>query len=131
MLCDFVFDGLRRNVVAGVEDDQIFDAADDAPISASVDLALVAGVKPAIAEDARVFFGTVPVTGENVRAADDDFFIFCDFHFDATNGLADVARLDRDARVVERADGCGFREAVDLQYRYAEPQEKLLRFRRE
>src|ERR1700730_3570209 len=122
MLCDFVFDGLRRNVVAGVEDDQIFDAADDAPISASVDLALVAGVKPAIAEDAGGFFGAIPVAGENVRAAHYDFFVVGYFHFDAANCLAYVTRLDTSARIVERADGGGFRKAVAVQDRNAEHQ---------
>ena len=114
MLRDFVFDGLRRNIVAGVEDDQILNAANDPPVSASVDFALVAGVKPAVAEDTRGFFGAISVAGENMWTADNDFFVVCDFHFDATNGLAHVTWLDRNARVVERADRRGFGEPIGL-----------------
>src|ERR1700687_808887 len=128
---DFVFDGLGRNVVAGGENNQIFDAADDAPISAQVHFALVARMKPAVAEDAGGFFGAIPVAGENVGAADDDFFVVGDFHLDAGNGLAHAAGLYLDARVVQRADGGGLGEAVGLQDRDAQNKQKLLRFGRE
>src|SRR5260370_29532370 len=65
-----------------------------------------------------------------MRTADDDFFIVGDFHFDAANCLAYVSRLDRNARIVQRADSRGLREAICLQDRDAEHQEKLLRFGR-
>src|ERR1700730_17710821 len=131
MLRDFVLDRFRRNVVAGVEDQQIFDAADNAPVSSRVHFALIAGVKPGVAEDARGFFGMIPVPGKNVRAADDDFFVVGDFYLDATNRRAHTARFNWNARIVQGADSGRFREAVGLQHRDAEHQEKLLRFGRE
>jgi hypothetical protein len=120
MLRDFIFDGFGRNVVAGVKDDQVFDAADNPPISARIHVPLVAGVKPAVAKDARGFFGAIPVAGENVRPADDDFFVLGDFHLDAANRLAYITRFNGKAGVVQRADRSRFREAVGLQNRDAE-----------
>src|SRR5712692_1494344 len=39
---DFFLDRLGRNIMSGIEDNQVLDAAADAPISANVDFALIA-----------------------------------------------------------------------------------------
>ena len=66
-----------------------------------------------------------------IGAANDDFFVFAELHFDAGNGRADVAGFNGNARIVERAERGGFGETVGLQHRDAEHQKKLLRFGRE
>src|SRR5260370_2855695 len=45
---DFVLDRLRRNVMSGIHDDQILDAAADAPIPTNVYFALIASVEPSV-----------------------------------------------------------------------------------
>src|SRR5712692_7507842 len=128
---DFFLDRLGRDVVSGIQDDQVLDAAADAPISANVDFALIAGMEPSVLQNAGGFLRAVPVTRKNVRAAHDDLFIFSQLHLDSSNHCADIARLDGHARIIERADAGGFREPVSLQHGNAEHQEKLLRIRSE
>src|SRR5262245_4280679 len=123
---ELVFDGFGRKLVAGIENEKIFNAADDAPVAGGVDFALIAGVEPAIAQYFGGFFGAVPVTGKNIRTADDDFVVFGEMHLDAGDSTADVAGLHREARVVEGAKRGGFREAVSLQDGNAEHSEPLL-----
>src|SRR5260370_4166995 len=125
--CDFLFDGFGRDVMAGIQDNQVLDAAADAPIAASVDLALVASVEPSILQHSGRLFRAVPVAQENVWAAHDDFFIFAELHLDSANRRADVTRLDGQARIIQRANAGGFREPVGLQHGNAEHQKKLLR----
>ena len=62
-----------------------------------------------------------------MRAAHYNFFLIADFHFDVVDGLADMSRLGRDARIIHGANSSGFGEAVDLQHWNTEHQEKLLR----
>src|SRR5712692_1095644 len=128
---DFFLNRLRRDVVSRIQDDQVLDAAADAPISANVDFALVASAKPSVLQHASSFFGAVPVARKNVRAAHDDLFVFGNLHLNSSNHCADIARLDGHARIIERADAGGFREPVSLQHGNAEHQEKLLRIRSE
>ena len=117
--------------MAGIEDDQILDAADDAPIAAHIYFALIAGVEPAIAQHFCGFLRAIPVAGKNVGAANDDFFVFGELHFDARNGGTHVAGFDGNARIVERAERGGFGESVGLQHGNAEHQKKLLGLRSE
>src|ERR1700739_1680713 len=112
MLGAFFLGGLGRDFMAGIENDQVLDAAADAPVAAGIHFALIAGMEPAVFEDARGFFGAVPVAGKNIRPADNDLVVLAGFHFDAGNGLADAAGVGRDARVVHGADAAGFRKAV-------------------
>src|SRR6266481_8527545 len=128
MLGDFFFDGFGGDVVAGVENDEVLDAAADAPVAAAVHFALIAGVEPAVFEDAGGFLGTIPVARKNIGAGDKDFFILAGFHFDARNGLADAARFGGDARVVHGADSAGFRQAIDLPDGDTEHREEILCF---
>lgn len=107
--CEFVFDGLGRNFVAGVEDDQIFYAADDAPVAVFVLRALVAGVEPAVAEDCGGFDLAIPIAGENIGAAHDDFFFGGDFHFDAVDRWAHVACINHSIRIVHGTNPGRFR----------------------
>ena len=48
---ELIFNRLRRDVVAGIEDDQILDSPADAPIPARVYVALVAGVEPSVVQN--------------------------------------------------------------------------------
>src|SRR6202040_1324365 len=107
------------------------DAADDAPVSANVDFALVAGVKPAVAQNARGFLGAVPVARENMRTANDDFLPLSRSHVYAGNRWSDITGVDREARVIEGTDGRIFCEAVGLENGNAQHQEKLLSLRRQ
>src|SRR6516164_8700709 len=58
---ELVLDGFGSEFVAGVEDQKILDAADDAPVAAHVDFALIAGMEPAVAEDFGRLLGAIPV----------------------------------------------------------------------
>ena len=64
-LGEFVFDWLGRELVAGIEHEQVLNAADDAPVAAAVDFALIAGVEPAVANDFCGFLWAIPVAGKN------------------------------------------------------------------
>src|ERR1700757_2664344 len=83
MPLDFVLDCFRGKLVSGAEDDQILDASHDPPGSRVIEFALIAGVKPSIAEDFGSLLWPVPVARENVRAANHDFVVLAEFHFDA------------------------------------------------
>src|SRR5262249_22629645 len=61
--------------------------------------------------------------------ADKNFLVVGNFHLDAGNGAADVAGLDRRARIVQGANGRSFGKAIGLQDGNAEHKKKLLRFR--
>src|SRR6266851_9293912 len=128
---DFFLDGFGRNVMSGIQDDQILDAAADAPIPTNVYFALIAGVEPSVLQDTRSFFRAVPITGKNVRPAHNDLIVLADLHLDSTNHRADIARLDRHARVIQRANAGSFRQPIRLQHRNSEHQKKLLRIRSE
>src|SRR5277367_6384619 len=127
---DFFFDGLGRDVVAGIENDQIFQPSADAPVAAGVGRALIAGMKPSVAQGARGFLRAIPVARENIRAAHHDFVVLRDFHFKAGDRWTDVAGFDGRARVVHGADAGGFGQAVDLQNWDLQHFKKFLRFLR-
>src|SRR5713101_9830283 len=128
---DFFLDRLGSDVMAGVENDQILEAADNAPVSVDVDFTLIAGMKPTVLEDASGFFRTIPVAGTNIRAVHDDLFIVGDLELDAGDGGADISGLDRQTRIVQRADSRSFRQTVSLQNGNTEHKEELLRLRSE
>src|SRR5579864_1253272 len=67
MASDFLFDRFWRNLVARSENDQILDSAYDPPISGSVTLALIASVKPSIAQHFCGLLRPVPVARKNIR----------------------------------------------------------------
>src|SRR6266446_9247486 len=72
---EFFLDRFGRDVMAGIQDYQVFDAATDAPISANVDFALIASVEPSALQGAGSLFRAVPVARENVRTMHDDLFV--------------------------------------------------------
>ena len=113
--------------MAGIQNDQIFQPSGDAPFSIRIHVTLIAGVEPAVAQHRRRLLRTVPVAGKNIRAAHENFVVFADFHFDARNRGADASRLDV-TRIVHRANGRGFREAVNLEHGNPQHHEKQLRF---
>src|SRR5260370_31760773 len=117
--------------MSGIQDNQVFDAAADTPISANVYFALIAGVEPSVSQNAGSFFRAIPVARENMRPAHNDLFVFSHLHLDSGNRRADVARLDAHARVIERANAGGFRAPVCLEHRNTDHQKKLLRLRGE
>src|SRR5580658_6775201 len=104
--------------MAGIQDNQVLNTAGDAPVAAFVGLALIAGVEPAVLQGFGGFGGALPVSGENIGAADQDFAVIGAFHFYAGDCWANKAGLDMGG-IVGGADGRGFGEAVDLQDRDA------------
>ena len=62
-----ILDRLRCDVVARPQNNQVLDAPDDAPVPCRVDLALIAGMKPAVAQGFGSLRGTVPVSRKNIR----------------------------------------------------------------
>ncbi len=59
----FIFDRLGRDVVARAENNQVLDAPDDPPVPCRINFALVAGMKPSLAQRPWRF----PVDGSNIR----------------------------------------------------------------
>src|SRR5713226_4082913 len=66
---DFFLDRFGLDVMAGIQDYQVFDAGTDAPIPANVDFALIASVEPSALQGAGSLFRAVPVARENMRPA--------------------------------------------------------------
>jgi hypothetical protein len=91
-----------------IQNDQILDSADDAPVARRINFALIATVKPSLAQNFRGLLGAIPIAGKNIRPAHQNFLIGADFHFDAGHRRANRARFDV-ARIVHGADGGGFR----------------------
>src|SRR6266700_2904718 len=80
MARDFLFDSFRRDLVARTENDQILDASNDPPVPCSIHLALVASVKPSVAQYVRRLLRTVPVARKNVRPAHNDLVVVANPH---------------------------------------------------
>ena len=109
----FVFDRFGGDLVAGEENDQVLDTADDAPVPCPINLSLVAGVKPAVTQRLGSFLRAIPVAGENIRAAHDDFVVLAQLHFDSTDRRAHAAGLHM-PRMIHGADGSCLGETVNL-----------------
>ena len=113
--------------MAGVENDQVLYPTNNFPVPCLVDFALVPSAKPAIAQNFGGFICTLPISGEDVWSANDDFFVFTKLHLNPGNSAADPPRLNV-PRVVHRANGGGLRQPIHLQDRYAQHHEIELRF---
>ena len=111
--------------MAGIQDNQVLNTAGDAPVAVFVGFALIAGVEPAVLQGFGGFGGALPVSGENIWAADQDFAVVGAFHFYAGDCGADKTWLDVGG-IVSGADGRGFGEAVHLQDGDAEHHEEKL-----
>src|ERR1700745_2232072 len=85
MASDFLFDRFWGNLVARSENNQIFDPAYDPPISGSISLALIARLKPSIAQHFRRLLRPVPVAWKNIWPADDDLLVVAEFHLNTLN----------------------------------------------
>src|SRR6266702_4000259 len=94
----------RRDVVSGIQNNQILDSAADAPVSPHVCFALITSVKPPTHEGTSCLLGPIPIARKNVRAAHDDFLVLRNLHFNAPDCRADVTWLYGHARVVQSAD---------------------------
>src|SRR2546429_9808020 len=92
------------------------DAADNAPISCLVDLPLVAGVKPTVAQRLGGFLGTIPIAREDIRAAHDDFVVLSQLHFDSADRRAYAAGLYM-LRMIQGTNRRGLGETINLQHR--------------
>src|SRR5215813_7405415 len=103
--------------MTGIQDDEVFDAADNAPITADADFPLIARVKPPVSHHFGGFLGTIPIACEKIRSPDENLFTFADAHFDPVHRLPNVSRLDRNAGIIKRANAGGLREAVTLHHR--------------
>src|SRR5579863_2399033 len=126
MTQEIIFDRLGRDVVPGAENHQVFNASDNSPVSEGVHFALIAGMKPAMAQDLGSFFRTVPVPGKNIRSANYDLVVLAQLHFNPADGRADAASIDM-FRIVHGTDCGGFSQAVNLQNRNSEHHEEKLR----
>ena len=87
-----------------------------------IDFALVAGMKPPVAQNFCALLRTVPISRKNVRPPYYDLFVFGKLHLDARNRRTHAARRDV-VRIVHGANCGRFRESVDLQHRDAEHHE--------
>src|SRR3984885_4900639 len=114
MASDFLFDGFRRNLMAGAENNQILDAPYDPPISRTVHFALVAGAKPSIAKHFGCLLWPVPIAGKKIRPAHDNLIVVADPHFNAGNRRTDASGNDI-VRIVHRTDSGRLRQSVNLQ----------------
>src|SRR5215469_7692044 len=85
MTGNLVFDRFRGDLVAGAKHDQILDTTHDTPGASGIELALIAGVKPPVAQDFRGLLWTIPVTREDIGPADHDLIAVGEFHLDAGN----------------------------------------------
>src|SRR5258708_5294466 len=113
--------------MSGIQDNQVLDSSADAPISAFVYFALIAGVQPATSHHTCSYFGAVPVARKDVRATDKDLFVFTNLHLNARNCSPNIPPLYGHSRIIHGADPGGFREAVCLQYGNPQHPGKLLR----
>ena len=86
-----LLDVFRKDVQSLRRDDHFLLAAADAQLSAGVELADVAGVKPAVAERAARLFRRVEVAARHVLAAHEDLAVVGDLDLDAGDRLADGA----------------------------------------
>ena len=116
--------------MAGAENNQILDPPHDPPVPRSIHLALIAGVKPSVAQHFRGLLRTVPVARKNIRPAHDDLIVVAQPHLDARNRWPDASRHDM-LRIVHGADRRRFGQTVDLQHGNAEHLEVILRLRSE
>src|SRR5262249_20118359 len=121
-----ILDGFRSDVMAGIQDDQVLDSANDAPVAAHADFSLIAGVEPTVANGLRGSFRTIPVARENIGAIDKDLVVLAQLHLDAGNAQADASGFDGQPRIVHRTDAGRFGKAVRLQHGNAEHQKELL-----
>ncbi len=97
-----------------IKNDQILDPADNFPVPCRIYLALIAGVKPALAQDLGGFVGPVPVPRKNIGTANDDFVRFPPT-FISIPGMALPTRPGSTWRgIIHGANRCGFGESVHL-----------------
>src|SRR5512142_2048954 len=70
-----IFERLGRHVVPGAEHDQVLDTPGNSPVSVRVDLALVAGMKPATPQRIAGGLRAVPVSREKIGTANQNFSV--------------------------------------------------------
>ena len=130
MARDFVFDRLRRDLVAGAKNNQILDPPNNAPGASRIQFALISSVKPSIAQNLRGLLRTVPVSGKNIGSANYDLIIFGEPHLDSAN-RGPTRPGTSVVRIVHGADAGRLGQPVDLQDRNSEHAEIVLGLRRE
>src|SRR5712691_6877759 len=119
VLQQLILDRLRSDVVTRAKNNEVLDSADNAPVAFCVDLALVPSMKPTVAQHLGGLLWSVPISGKDVRPADDDFIVLAELHFDSLDGWANASGFNV-ARVVQGADSSSFGKSIALQYRDAE-----------
>src|ERR1700733_15539085 len=88
LLLQHAFHSLGENVETLGGHDHFFLAAENGQFSVVLQLADVAGMKPAVFEGARGLFGMLEVARGHVVAAHQDLAIGCDLHFHAADRFA-------------------------------------------
>src|SRR5579872_519850 len=127
MMRDFVLNGFRSDLVAGAEYDQILDTPDDAPVAGFVCFPLIAGMKPAVAENFCCLVGLVPVAGKYARPANNNLIVVAQLHLDPRDGRSHASG-HRMGGIVHGADAGGFGKTVYLKDGNAQHPEIVLSF---
>src|ERR1700686_424599 len=110
----FLFQGFRRNLVAGAENNQILDPPHNPPVPRSIHLALIAGMKPSVAQHFGGLGRSIPVARKHVWAPHDDLIVVAELHLNAGNRWSDTSWHDM-AGIVHRTNSSGLGEPVNLQ----------------
>src|SRR5581483_12331750 len=105
-------------------------STNDLPSASFVKFALIAGMKPSVAQDLGGLLWAIPIAGKNVWPANNDFFAFGEPHLDAWNCRPDVT-WHRIFRVVHRENAGRLSQTVHLKHRDTEHPEIILRFGRQ
>ncbi len=101
-------------------DDDIFLATLEVEIAFGIELADIAGAKPAFFVQHRLELFCLPIAGSNVGAAHQDFAVLIELDFAAFQHFADRT-LAGAKRMVQRNERSGFGEAVALNHDEAKP----------
>ncbi len=110
--------------------DQILDAARNPPVSGRVHFALIAGMKPSIAQSLCRFLRAIPVSRKNIRPAHARSHHSRPASSRCPESPAPRARLNL-VRIIHGTDRGGLGETVNLQHRNAQHHEIKLRLRRQ
>ena len=114
-MIEHALDVFREHVQPLGRHDHLFLAAADEELTVGRDLPDVAGMEPAVDKGACRLVRRVEIAGGDVLAADQDFSVRRDLHFDAGDGFPHRAFL-RAERMIEAHDRRRFREPVALHH---------------
>ena len=109
----------RIDIHPGRCDDDVFLAAFEIKLAGFVHLREIAGMEPAVAFHHRLKLFVAPIAGGNIFAANQNFALRADFHFQAGKQFADGSFSEAKG-MIQADEGGGFGHAVTLDHRVAE-----------